>query len=384
MVTFLIISPNAWGDMHISKHNYAITLSQMGYQVYFMNPPNQDQRVKDYEIKQIDGYNNLYIINIYLLANRVIDYLRIRLNLTFICDFLLLKLVIKIFKSENVNLDYIWSFDPNLHGYLFKYPARKKLFFIADQIKTTSHKRAGKNVDIVVSVAQEILKKFELINNNCLLVNHGINNNYARFAVEHLSNLENKVEYPNSSGRIQVGYIGNLLISCLYAEGLKKIVVENPDIDFNFWGAYEVKNNNLANDYDKFIYETIHWIKDNCPNTYFWGIAKSNEIIGKLDLMDVFIYINNSMKDVNGGSNSHKILEYLTTGKVIVSTYLSYYSSFSLFPMTQKGREKDYVRLFNNVVTNLAEYNAIAKQKERIAYTLENTYVENIKKIIEY
>jgi hypothetical protein len=40
--TILVISPNNWGTMHISKHHYAIELARLGNSVYFLNPPNQE------------------------------------------------------------------------------------------------------------------------------------------------------------------------------------------------------------------------------------------------------------------------------------------------------------------------------------------------------
>jgi hypothetical protein len=72
--------------------------------------------------------------------------------------------------------------------------------------------------------------------------------------------------------RIQVGYIGNLLISFLDEVNLKKTVLENPNIDFHFWGAYSNKNNNLLATYNESIYNTVQWIKQNCKNTQFYGV----------------------------------------------------------------------------------------------------------------
>ncbi|MEI2709146.1 MAG: hypothetical protein V9E96_09060 [Chitinophagaceae bacterium] len=100
--------------------------------------------------------------------------------------------------------------------------------------------------------------------------------------------------------------------------------------------------------------------------------------------IDVFIYVNSSVKDVNGGANSHKILEYLSTGKVIVSTYLSYYFNQTLFPMTGKGEEDDYTALFSTVINNLEQYNNREEQIKRITYALENTYEKNIQKINQF
>lgn len=40
--TILIISPEPWGKMMISKHHYALELAKLGNEVYFLNPPNNN------------------------------------------------------------------------------------------------------------------------------------------------------------------------------------------------------------------------------------------------------------------------------------------------------------------------------------------------------
>src|SRR5204862_6214290 len=40
--TILIISPQAWGGMFLSKHHYAMELAKRGNRVYFLNPPSTD------------------------------------------------------------------------------------------------------------------------------------------------------------------------------------------------------------------------------------------------------------------------------------------------------------------------------------------------------
>ena len=40
--TILIISPQAWGKMFLSKHHYAIELAKRGNAVYFLNPPGEN------------------------------------------------------------------------------------------------------------------------------------------------------------------------------------------------------------------------------------------------------------------------------------------------------------------------------------------------------
>lgn len=368
--------------MHISKHNYAIELERQGNVVYFMNPPNQHKGVKDYLINKIDGYNSLFVINCYLTNNKIIDYIRLRLKLTQFYDQYLFRLVKRICNKEKIQLDQVWSFDPNLHGYLTRYPAKDKIFFIADAVQNTSQTRAAKNINLVVSVAEELLEPFRKINPKCLVVNHGLNRTYENYAIQKLEQLKQKDEnIKNKTGKVNVGYIGNLLIPFLYEEGLKKIVTENPGTDFHFWGVHDHTSNNLLADYDAKILNAIAYIKENCGNAFFYGVKKSEQIIEELDKIDLFIYINSSVKDINGGANSHKILEYLSTGKTIVSTYLSYYEKLGLLEMTPKGKEESIADKFRDVINDIEAYNSKENKIKRIEFSLKNTYLQNLNKI---
>ena len=369
--------------MHISKHNYAIELERQGNRVYFMNPPNQRQEIEDYQLTKIESYNALFVIDSFLFNNRLIDFLRLRLKFTQIYDRYLFKLVKRICKQQNIQLEQVWSFDPNLHGFLYKYPARKRIFFIADAVQNNSQRRAAKNADLVVSVAEGILEPFRKMNPRCLLINHGLNRSYENFAVKKLEalKLQKSEDYENFN-RVQVGYIGNLMIPYLCHQELKRVVVDNPGIDFHFWGAYSSKENNLMATYDQVIHDSIQYIRGNCTNAYFYGIRESDEIINDLEKIDAFIYINNSMKDINGGANSHKILEYLSTGKVIISTYLSFYKDLNLLNMIPKEDEKNYPVFFNEIITALSVHNTKDKMISRIRYALSNTYGMNIESIM--
>ncbi len=87
----LIISPQAWGKMFLSKHHYAIELAKLGNEVYFLNPPDNDTwswRKKESRIKITPHkqWSNLYLIDHQLsfpfllkyhargLFNKLMDY----------------------------------------------------------------------------------------------------------------------------------------------------------------------------------------------------------------------------------------------------------------------------------------------------------------------
>ena len=56
----LLISPQAWGNMFLAKHHYAIELAKCGNQVFFLNPP--ELGIKAVEIKQHESISGLFLI----------------------------------------------------------------------------------------------------------------------------------------------------------------------------------------------------------------------------------------------------------------------------------------------------------------------------------
>ncbi|HNN31483.1 MAG TPA: hypothetical protein PKJ70_06305, partial [Chitinophagaceae bacterium] len=211
-----------------------------------------------------------------------------------------------------------------------------------------------------------------------------LNSFYQRFAENNLVALQNLNDVNYGIKRFQVGYIGNLMIKSLYSQGLLQIISNHPEIDFHFWGADSKINNNVFGGSTNDIDETIEYIKKTFANTFFYGVQKPEFIIQAISNIDAFIYINSSELDINGGANSHKILEYLSTGKVIISTYLSFYSNKNLFPMTEKYKEEEFSKLFSDCIEKIQQLNSIEKQKQRIEFALSNSYQSNINAIFNF
>src|SRR5579862_3671957 len=77
--TILVISPQAWGDMLISKHHYALELARRGNQVYFLNPPDNDHwnlkgPDKRIQIRVSKVNPNLYLVDQLLYFPYLLKY----------------------------------------------------------------------------------------------------------------------------------------------------------------------------------------------------------------------------------------------------------------------------------------------------------------------
>jgi hypothetical protein len=99
--------------------------------------------------------------------------------------------------------------------------------------------------------------------------------------------------------------------------------------------------------------------------------------------MDAFLICYDILKDQCHGTNYHKVMEYLSTGKVIVSNNITTYSTLpNLIEMTaSRTQNNDLPTLFKQVVSNLQHYNQPNFIKLRQEFALSNLYSNKIGEI---
>jgi len=98
--------------------------------------------------------------------------------------------------------------------------------------------------------------------------------------------------------------------------------------------------------------------------------------------MDLFLICYNPKKSQSSGSNSHKILEYLSTGKVVVSSNFSHYSGTNLFQMVEFRDNKSLPSLFKSTILQLSKLNSIDNLQKRRRFADSCKYSVLVNKII--
>ena len=89
---------------------------------------------------------------------------------------------------------------------------------------------------------------------------------------------------------------------------------------------------------------------------------------------------------ITTGANSHKLLEYLAFGKIVVSnkvsTYLDKYPEIvKKINMVHEETNSTFIDLFRDAVENLDIHNSFENQEYRIKFANQFTYEEQVKKI---
>lgn len=351
----LIISPEAWGIQFVSKHHYAQCLAAQGNTVYFLNPPSNTNQIQTLA-------PNLYLID-YKPLVRGLNRLPKFLN-----RWMSQRIINNIYNNYiQTPLDIVWSFDPFRFQWLDAWRAKVKIYHPVDIHATNLEYEIAQSADFVLSVSDNILSKFVRLRlPQTFKITHGL-------AAHFLGDIPYD-PIISFSYKKKIGYVGNLFMQAIDREMLLTIIQSNPVVDFYFVGACEAKDNNLSTTAATDFIESLR----KCPNVILLGAKPSAQIPGIIKHFDMFLFCykdNPPLVD-----NPHKILEYLSTGNVIVASPISEYRDHSeLLAMADKNSELP--NLFKKVLDNIEDYNCEQARHARQAYAYANTYAKQLERI---
>jgi hypothetical protein len=370
--TILLISPQSWGEMFISKHHYAITLAKMGNKVYFLNPPEEEGNT----IKRGGILIKTSCIhpNLLLIEHKIKFPFLLKFHAIPVFHWLMQFHIKKLLKKIVNEVDIVWSFDQgNLYPFSFFGTTPFKIFQPVDEPQNKVAIDAAKGSDLILSVTKEILEKYDLFEQPRHLINHGIGEDF-------LLNAVGSKHKPN----IHVGFSGNLLRKDIDRNILLRIIRQNPDVVFECWGSYKPKHPNIGRLENESTSLFIQALQDQGVKLH-GPAATPIKLAAELQRMDAFLICYDVQKDQSKGTNYHKIMEYLSTGKVIIANNISAYEDKPQFIQMVKERDSNQMlpMLFKKVINNLSFHNTPVLQTQRRAYARENTYVNHVDRIQE-
>ena len=360
--SILIISPERWGTLKVSKHHYASVLAKMGNKVFFLNPPRISDETS-VDIKDVE--NNLKTIDYMPFirgSNRLPMILRKRFHKN---------LANKIIDSINVSIDITWSFDPSSFQYMSAFGAQLNIFHPVDVHRNRFEIAIARNADLIIATSDNILERYKGVNKPKLKVNHGIADYF-------LETKKLSKSFINSPNKVNVGLIGNLHYSFLDCETLIDIIKNNYGVDFYFIGPTGKSNlsNSLRNE------QFVSYLK-LAPNAFLLGSILSEDLPSYLREFDLFLICYTGDKNIAEMANPHKILEYLSTGKPVVSHYIDEYRDHRDI-ICMADDNKSLPELFFYVIHNLSKYNLSELIEKRKNLAENNTYSFQIIRIEKF
>jgi hypothetical protein len=367
--TILILSPQAWGKMFVSKHHYAIELAKRGNRIYFLNPPNQDgiNATESIEIKPSGIHSDLFLIE-----HKLFFPYQLKFKFLPVFQWLMQFHIKRLLKKIGKPIDIVWSFDLG-HLYPFNFFDKNsyKIFHPVDEPLTVPAILAAKGADVVFSVTNEILSKYEQYNVPRYFINHGVTSDFLTGVITE------KINQP-----VLIGFSGNLLRNDIDREVLLQIVEENQQCIFNFWGSYTTEQSNIGGIADDLTVQFINKLQ-TMHNVVLHGVVPSRELAESINRMDAFLICYDVLRDQSKGTNYHKVMEYLATGKVIISNNISTYNNRS--DLVQMVVERDtnvkLPLLFSNIISNLAIHITKDLSLVRREFASLNTYNNQIERI---
>lgn len=351
----LIISPEPWQGHFVSKHHYAITLANQGAKVYFLNPPSDS--LLDINIFET-SYKNLWSVSSPKVAKGLRFYPK------FLKRILEKRWLHKLENKIGTKFTTIWLFENSRFYDMYFGGDRTKIYHQVDSNQNFHIQEASTTADICLAVTDFIQKELLIYNERTFKISHAINNINKNMYF----NLKYKNKFINKT--INALYMGNLDMLYLNKELLYKLTYKNPKVTFHFLGTYSPMG-------------VLFQLCKNQKNIIWWNKVESEDIFSILQKVDITLVIYKSEEYKEQLANSHKIMEYLSSGKVTIATYTDEYKD-KRYLLEMLDDSKDYINKFEEVVENLLFYNLKEKQDERIAFAEENTYEKKILKVVKY
>lgn len=343
----LIISPQSWNHIFVSKHHYAVYLSKRGNKVFFLNPPTNKFSIS------VTNYDNLWVL----------DYTPFVKGLRFLPVFLQKNIIQSKFnhlqKIIGENLNIVWSFDDSVFYDLSIFPKNViKIYHNVDLNQNFHFKKAAGTADICLGVCRPIVNRLKVYNKNSHFINHGFNN----------CNILPSLHGLSDESELKAFYAGNLDSKYLDWDTLFEVIKTNEDVKFYFAGKWDnegIRSKMLAQ-----------------RNIEYLGILSASQLSGFYQESDVLLVCYKYDEEPEQLSNSHKFMEYLGSGKMVVASQTAEYLVLSGKGLLLMAKEnKEFPDLFRKAICNLGYWNSTEKKKARQTYALQNTYEKQIERI---
>lgn len=341
----LLISPESWDHIFVSKHHYAVHLAKRGNRVIFLNPPGN--------LWSIASANNDDIW--------VVDYPGFCKGQRFFPSWLRKKNQSKVFRKieaiAGLQFDVVWSFDNSVFYQMDIFPPRViGISHIVDLNMDYEIEIAARTAQVCFCTTTFIKRRLENYNDKVFFINHGYNAGGKQGSY---------TPHKLTGNRVAVGYAGNLDIQYLDWELIRRISSEYEDVDFYFAGPMNSKK------------VLSHF--DSSLNMHYVGVLKSDDVQPFYNEMDMLIIAYKADLYKEQLANPHKVLEYLYSGKPIVSTFTQEYENKELLYMSHQITE--WPAKFHYVLENLSKCSSKELADQRKNYALNHTYDKQIDRI---
>ncbi|HEY0744937.1 MAG TPA: glycosyltransferase [Chryseosolibacter sp.] len=352
--TILIISPEPWNHIFVSKHHYARALALKHNKVFFLNPPTNRCSVDE------TGYHNVWSVH----------YTGFLPGLRFLPSVIIRKQIHKVFtaieKICNVKFDVVWSFDNSVFFDFSALPdSILKITHIVDLNQNFQTHIAARTAACCFCTTDLILARLKKYNIKSFKITHGFINTETAAA--------RAIEFPGVS-TAKIVYAGNLGMPFIDWLAIQQMVTEHPSADFIFIGP------NRAAAHPDARHDAAKSSVFAHSNVFDLGKIPSEELQHYLAAADVLILAYQERYH-DDQANPHKMMEYLGSGKMIVASKTFEYEEIATEHFLMANHNTELPHLLTKALAELRQWNEPELQKKRRQVALQNTYEKQIERI---
>jgi glycosyltransferase involved in cell wall biosynthesis len=345
----LLISPEPWKHIHVSKHHYAIHLGQRGNRVFFLGPPG------NVDATSPTTYPNVSSVQYTGFPRGLRFYPRV------LQRYFLQKRFAALAALCDSRFDIVWSFDNSVFFDFSALPSDVlTISHIVDSTQNFQFDRAASTATLCLGVTREIVGRLKKSNPRSFFIQHG----YAQR--KDTADLQLPGNHP-----IRVGYAGNLNLRYIDWKMLDHVISGHAEAGFYFAGPYRQDH------------EGVNRLKTK-PNVYFIGEMPSEKLAAFYGQMDVLLLCYLAEEYPEQLANSHKMMEYLGSGKMIVATHTA---EFRLLHdnelLLMSNRNAEFPDRLRQALADLGRWNGSERANLRRQWADENSYEKQLMRIEE-
>lgn len=355
----LMISPQPWDGLKVSKHHYAAELATLGHKVAFVQPPTVRGRPGAISIEKTDApgiervsHTPLVPYELKFHARSVFDWaMRIQAR--------------RITARLGGRPDVVWDFD---NSYQFSdlraFGAPLRIFHPVDN--PAQGRSSAKGANLVLSVSQAFLDRLAPVQGH--VIPHAL-------SALHLAHARDVARAPKRATRREgpqrVGYVGNLEHIGVDWPTILTMVRENPEVCFRFIGPVGAGGSSRVP-----LAEL-----QACGNIELTGQQTAQQVLASADQIDIWLVCYDGSKTVDGAINSHKILEYLATGNPVVCSRVAAYADSDLVEMPSELSNAAMPALLRGAMARLPALDSPAARRGRAQFAAGFSYADNLRRI---
>ncbi|MEM6460766.1 MAG: glycosyltransferase [Pseudomonadota bacterium] len=353
MSAVLIISPEPWDGLFVSKHHYAIELARRGHSVFFFGPPTETNEL-EVEYAKWHGLQIGVVNSPPVLPG--IRYLPPPMRNRFEARWLK-----NLEHKTNQRVDVVWLFENSRFFDLRFAGERLKIYQQVDIDQDFQPMIAARTSDLTIAISRPISRLLVAEANKLIRVTHG----YSAMATTPLP--ESELEQRFSDFCSNAVFTGNLDRTYLDVPLLADLVKGYPETRFHFVGNYTEGRH-------------LHGAVAGLENVLFWGRRPAEKLPSILKRADILLVASLADEHLEQLANPHKIMEYLASGKVILATRTLEYEDTPDLVCTANNRA-EFLDRFREIIGNLEHWNAPERMETRRAFAADNTYAHQVDRI---